>query len=195
MRAVHYRLAALLLAAWPLFGAPETVRPTSIDSVVGYTDCAVGYIDEDPDSPDSEWCNVAGANNVDTSVRASLANPTNPPTSTTLAQEIKVWLRKTNHSTNPTCAVSIRENDVSRFSAGLGAISSTTGVLHTRTWTFDPAEWDDDTGASIEAQVTCTVGGGNPSNKASGEVGAVEVNLDTAEAPVGFSPQFTIVLQ
>ena len=175
-------LAALAVAL--LWAAAETVRPDAVNDVNGYTDCTVGEIDEDPDSPDGAWCDVGGASNVTTDVDVEHADPVDPPVSTSSAQEVKVWLRKTNHSTDPTCTVDILEGNTVRVNDVISqTISSTTGVLHSATWTFDPAVWTDDTGAAIEVAVDCLVGGGNPGNRASGELGAVELNLDTAAPP------------
>lgn len=177
------RLAFVILIPGLLWAAPETITPNAVSNVSGYVTCVVGDIDEDPDSPDGAWCNVSGASNTNTSVDVDFTTPTNPPTSTASAQQVKVWLRKTNHSTDPTCQVDIIEGATVRVSAVISTtVSSITGSLHSANWTFTPASWTDTTGASIGIDVTCTVGGGSPGSRASGELGAAELNLDTAAA-------------
>lgn len=175
-------LLLLLFSALILWAAAETVRPTSITAQSGYTNCTVGEIDEDPDSPDSEWCDVGGANNVVTLVTAAQADPIDNPVATSNAQEVRVQVRKTNHSTNPTCSVDILENGSLILNDIIStAVSSTTGTVLSATWTYTGFTNAD--GSGLEVRVNCAVGGGAASNRASGEVGAIELNLETAEAP------------
>lgn len=186
-------LTSLLLFAVVLRADPETIRPDAVNDVVGYTTCVVTDIDEDPDAPDSAWCNVGGANDINTEVDVEFASPTNPPTETADAQEVKVWLRKTNHTQDPSCAVDILEGNSVIFNNLINVtVTSTTGSLHSATWTFSKASWADDSGASIAVGVDCTRGGGPPGNRGVGELGAVELNLDTAAA--GGNPSKRIIV-
>lgn len=183
-RASIKRLLALAACcAALLWAAAETVRPTSIASQSGYTDCTVGEIDEDPDSSDGTWCDVGGASNITTNVETEMGNPLAAPVSTANAQEVRVLWRKTAQSTNPTCSVDIVEGGTVRVDNALGdiTVASTTGIVQSATWTFDPGVWTDDTGAALAVDVTCTPGGGTPGNRASGEVGAIELNLTTTD--------------
>lgn len=179
------RLALLaVLGAALLWAAAETIRPTSIASQSGYTNCTVGEIDEDPDSDDTQWCDVGGASNTTTNVETEMGNPATAPNGFSNQQEVRVLWRKTNHSTDPTCVVDIVEGGTVRVDNVISAaVSSTTGVVASGNWTFNAASWTDSSGASIAVDVTCTPGGGTPGNRASGEVGAIEVNLTTADAP------------
>ncbi|KKK99404.1 hypothetical protein LCGC14_2633100, partial [marine sediment metagenome] len=49
-------------------------------------------------------------------------------------------------------------------------------------WTFVPGDWTDTTGAAVAFRVDCNRGGGSPTNRASGELGAIEWNVTTASS-------------
>ena len=138
----------------------------------------VADIDDDPDSPDGAWLTAPGSNN-NTTARVSFPLPSGVPTIGTGLQEFRVLVRKTNHSTNPTCDVELYESGV--LVATLindQAISSTSGVVLSGAWNANLLTGSD--GGNVECRVTGTVGGGSL------EVGAVEWNaeIDTA-APSG----------
>lgn len=172
------RLLLLLTLALPLWAATESRYADSIAAQSGYTNCTVGEIDEDPDSPDANWCDVAGASNISTSVRATFTTPSPNPTAGAGLQSFRVQWRKTSQSTNPTCAVDLYENGglVTANVVSSTAVSSTTGVVVSGTW--DAASLSSSDGSGVEILVTCTVGGGAAGNRASGEVGAVEWVVD-----------------
>lgn len=164
-------------------GSSETIRPDGTNDIVGYTTCTAAEIDDDPDTDDGEWCDGVGTD-VATEVDAEMANPTGGPDSATNAQEVRVCLRSTGQSSDPTCSVDILEGNIVRVNNVISKTISQTDctTVDSATWTFDPAVWTDDTGAAIEVGVDCTPGSGNPANRASGELGAVELNLTLKSA-------------
>ena len=196
---IHYRLilAALLLPAC-LFAASETIRPSGTPNDISGWAVNTGdsnAIDEDTSSSDGTWVCVDSANcNVDTSNATSnqdvngdfpFADPASSPTSTTDAQEVCVRMRKTTPSTHPSYTVDILEGNTVHVDnviniAELSQIGA--GVEVCANWTFDPGVWTDDTGAAIEVGIDCTHGGGTPSNRATCELGAIELNLTTQDS-------------
>ena len=165
-------------------GGTETTRPTSINDASGYTTCTVDLIDDDPDAEGGDWCNVADASNVTTSVDVAMGDPTADPSSGAGDQEMRVCLRKTSQSTAPTCVVDVIEGNTVRVNDILTQVVTQTDCTTVRSanWQFDPAVWDDDTGAAVEFDVTCTPGSGNPTARASGELGSIEWNVSTKSA-------------
>lgn len=170
-------IIALLLLALPLFAATESQYPDTIAAQAGFTSCTVDEIDDDPDSPDANWCDVgsSSASNISpTEVRATFPTPTGNPTGT---QSFRVQFRKTTPSTNPNCLVELYENG--SFVAGVvasTAVSSTSSVVLSGTWSA--ASLGTANGSLVEAFVNCTHGGGSPGNRAVGEVGAIEWVVD-----------------
>lgn len=172
------RLIALLMLALPVWAATESRYADTIAAQSGFTSCTVAEIDEDPDSPDANWCDVAGASNRTTSVRATFTTPTGPPTDGAGLQSFRIQWRKTSQSTNPSCSVDLYESGVLITSniVASTAVSSTTGVVVSGTW--DSTSLTVNNGSGVEILVSCAVGGGTPGNRASGEVGAVEWVVD-----------------
>jgi hypothetical protein len=66
---------------------------------------AVTAIQDDPDSPDANWLTASPTNNNATVCSVSFPTPSGTLTAGAGLQEFRVWLRKTNHSTNPTAVV------------------------------------------------------------------------------------------
>lgn len=178
MYQVHSGLVALLLFAAPLWAATESQLPDTIAAQSGYTDCTIAEIDEDPDSPDASWCDVADANNIATTVRVTFPTPTGPPTDGAGLQSFRVQWRKTSQSTNPSCAADLYENAVLVTANVIASteVSSTTGTVVSGTW--DSSSLSTNNGSQVEVLVTCSTGGGPAGNRASGEVGAVEWVVD-----------------
>jgi len=145
----------------------ENLAPDALLDQTGLTG-AVTAIDEDPDSPDGDWLTAPGSN-TNTVCRTSFPTPTGTLVTGAGEQTFKAWVRKTNHSTNPTCVVQLYENGslISTVVAST-TISSTTGQMLTGTWDATGR-----TAANIECRVAGTVGGGGAGNRASVEVGAI----------------------
>lgn len=141
---------------------------------------AVTDIDDDPDSPDGNWLTAPGNNN-NTDVRVSFPTPSGNPTTGSGLQQFKIWVRKTNHSTDPTVAIELWENGtlLGVLTSGVG-VSSTTGQLVSVNW--DAVNLVTANGSLVECKVIGSVGSGSPSNRASLEVGAIEWNVDYTTA-------------
>lgn len=153
--------------------ATERLAPDALLTQTGLTG-SLADIDEDPDTPDASW--LTTGSNTDTVCRVSFPTPTGPPTAGVDGQEFRVLLRKTNHSTNPTYTVDLYENGslVTNLVAST-TLSSTAGVVVSAPWNATSLGTAD--GSLVEVQVTGTVGGGSPGNRAGVEVGAVEWNV------------------
>lgn len=165
-------------------GGSETVRPNSTNDIVGYTTCTSGgELSDDPDSPDGNWCNGVGTD-VDTEVDVELATPTASPDSATNAQEMRACLRSTGQSSDPTCTIDVLEGNTVRVASIFSSTISQTvcTAVSAANWTFDPGVWDTDDGSTVAFGVDCAPGGGNPANRASGELGAIEWNVATASS-------------
>ena len=165
-------------------GGSETVRPNGTNDIVGYTTCTSGgELPDDPDSPDGAWCDGVG-NNVNTDVDVEFATPTSSPDSGTNAQEMRACLRSTGEANDPTCTIHVMEGDTTRVSSIFSsAISQTTcTAVSAANWTFVPGDWSDTTGAAVAFRVDCNRGGGGPSTRGSGELGAIEWNVATGSS-------------
>jgi len=164
--------------------ATEVQLPDAILESSGWDTIDITDIDEGTSSPDGLWGLVAGTNNT-TVVRVSFPTPTGNPTVGTDLQEFRAWVRKTNHSTNPTGAIELYENGslVASLTSGI-AISSTTGQILTGSWNASLLGTAD--GSLVECRLVGSPGGGSPSNRASMEVGAVQwgVNYTPGAGPV-----------
>ena len=152
------------------------------DAILAQTNLsgAVTAIDEDPDSADASWLTAPGSNNA-TAVRVSFPTPSGPLTTGAGVQNFRVQVRKTAHSTNPTCTIELYENGtlISTLVSGT-AVSSTTGTVIQATWDATGR-----TASQIECRVSGTVGGGSPGNRASLEVGAIEWNATYSTSSPG----------
>lgn len=151
----------------------ERLAPDAILAQSGFTAGTVTDIDEDPDTPDANWLNVAGASNVSTSVRVSFPSPSDSLSNGAGLQEFRVQVRKTSQSTNPTCVVELYENG-----SLVSTVVSSTTISATDPGSVLSGTWDSTgrTASLIECNVVGTVGGGSPGNRASVEVGAIEWN-------------------
>lgn len=153
--------------------ATESLYPDAIISATNLSG-SVADIDDDPDSPDGAWLTAPGNNN-NTDVRVSMPTPTGVPNTGAGLQSIRVLVRKTNHSTDPSAVVELFETGGGSALATVVAstsVGSTSGVV--LSGTFDASLLSTADGSAVEVRVSGTTGGGNPGNRASLEVGAIE---------------------
>lgn len=139
---------------------------------------AVTAIDEDPDTPGADWL-AAVSNNVNSVCVVSFPTPTGNPRAGAGLQNFKWWARLTPNGTACTYNVYLRESGV-RMNGGAaiatGSLTSTSGQLITATW--DAALLGTADGSAVEAELEVVKSGGAPSARTTGEVGAVEWNVD-----------------
>jgi len=174
-------LVAVVLGV-PLFlwAALEVMVPDAILAQAGFSPaCAVTSIDDDPDSPDADWC-TANGNNVDTDVRTSFPTPVDPLTVGADLQEFRWQVRR-----NSACGSGTPKSRAELWEAGVlvraGAennVTSSTGQVFSFTWNGNEVA----NRADVEARVFNTRTGGSPSVRCSVDVGAVEWNADTTPA-------------
>lgn len=158
----------------------ERMAPTAFLGTPTNLSGAVTDIDDDPDSPDGAWLTAPGSNSP-TDVRVSFDTPSAGLDNSASAQEFRVQVRKTNHSTNPTAVVELWVNgSMNSTVVSSTSVTSTTGQILAGGWTSSGIAASD-----VECKVVGTVGGGSPGNRASVEVGAIEWNAATSS---GVSP-------
>lgn len=165
----------------------ERLAPDAILVQTGLTG-VLSAIQDDPDSPNGSW--LTTSSNTSTDLRVSFPTPSGSLTTGAGLQGIRVLVRKTGQSTNPTVVVELWQSGslVSTLVAST-TVSSTTGVV--LAGSFDASSLSDPTGAGVEVRVNGTPGGGSPSNRASVEVGAIEWNTTESAAPTTISGSFT----
>lgn len=157
--------------------ANEALQPGALlvqDNLVG----AVTAIDDDPDSPDGSWLTASSDNSNSVAV-TSFPTPTGDPTTGAGLQNFKIYARLTTNGTSCTYNVYLRENGT-RINGGsaiaTGSLTSTSGQLITATWNASLLGTAD--GSLVECEFEVVKSGGSPSNRTTGEVGAVEWNVD-----------------
>lgn len=160
-------LLILLLLAAPL--AAEEIRPdTGVNAVaVVNNDCTVstahGTLDDDPQSPGSDWCNAT--TNEDTSIHVRFNSPSGDLDTGTDAQVFRVYIRKDTAtapgSGNPTIALDAYDNGVLYDQdESTGTVTSDSGELYTETWTCLICN-----GPTIEVFMDCQEAGGGPNQR------------------------------
>jgi hypothetical protein len=163
-------LILLFLLALPLVA--EEVRPDTGANAVTVTnnDCSVstahGILDDDPQSPGSDWCNAT--TNADTLIHVRFTSPSGNISTGTDAQTFRVYVRKdlatTPGSGTPTLALDAYDNGVledADEAAGTITAESDSGELYTETWTSTTSD-----GSNIEVYMFCTAAGGGPNKRA-----------------------------
>ena len=166
----NFRVLLRKNATGPSGGGGQNLAPDGSVFTLTNLSGVFGDVGEDPDSPDANWLTAPGNNN-NTDVRASFGTPTTAPTGT---QTFRAWVRKTNHSTNPTAVVELYETGGALLATVVASttITSITGQMLTGTFAASLLGTAD--GSAVEMRIAGTVGGGNPSNRASVEVGTMQ---------------------
>lgn len=143
---------------------------------------AVTAIQDDPDSPDGNWL-TAISNNADSVCVVSFPTPTGNPNPGAGLQEFRFWARLTPNGTACTYNVYLRENGT-RLNGGAaiatGSLTSTTGQILSAPW--DASLLGTADGSLVEAELVVVKSGGSPASRTTGEVGAVEWNVDYSSA-------------
>lgn len=137
-----------------------------------YTD-----IDDDPDSPDANWLTVTSLG-TDASVRIPIDTPPANPTTTSNAQQIRIWVREQAGNKTPDFSISVYENGTSRALLASAVSVTGTGTLYTYNWTYTGFTNADGSGVEvfIDAPAPHPGGGGV-------DIGAVEWLADH-EVPI-----------
>ncbi|MEW6775844.1 MAG: FG-GAP-like repeat-containing protein [Bdellovibrionota bacterium] len=138
---------------------------------------AVTDIDEDPDSYDGSWL-TAPSDNDDTYVRVSFGTPTYALKTGADLQECRTVVRQSNPGgLTPQAQMELWENGSLVRTGSATNVTSTSGQVLSLTW--NATELSDPTGANVECAVYGARVSGNPSNRNSVEVGAIEWNAKT----------------
>lgn len=193
MLRIHHAVIAiaLLVVVTLAWAAAETLRPTDpLAEQSGFSStCLYSDVDDDPDSPDANWC-AAANNNTSTSLRADFDTPANPTTDGSDLQEFRCAVRD-----NTGCGTSCATAFIALWEDGvlISTSSSTTVGASGQGCTIDGATgviaytWDATgrTDSLIQARCYVTKSGGSPSSRCSGDIAAVEWNADTTAAAGG----------
>lgn len=165
-------VVSISFAPQVVYAATERQSPDAILEIVNLTG-TVSEIQDDPDSPDADWL-VIVEDKVDTSARVSFSTPTGNPTVGADLQEFRALVRKTAGSSAPEARIELWENgNLIRA----GSENSVTGNL-VISFTWNANEISNADGSLVECKIFGTASRGNPANRATVEVGAVEWNVD-----------------
>jgi hypothetical protein len=144
------------------------------DAILASTNLSgsVSDIDDDPDSPDSNWL-TATVDGNDTMVRVSFPTPTGDPTTGAGLQEFRFQVRNTNNpgGNDPSYSIHLYENGSDLGEIASGTVVSSTGEVLSAIW--DASSLGTADGSLVEAYIYGTV-----DKKDSMEVGAVEWNVE-----------------
>lgn len=168
----------LLLLSAPVFGQ-EDVVPNTDEASDSETSCDTTVepsIDDDPDSPDGTECTAdtcTGSSASTWDFRVGFATPSGNPTTTSEDQTFVVRVKQCSAgSGSPDVDVDLFCNGSLVEDNGVVEVSSTTYTNVSYTFTFGGTCASD--GSDVEARVTCTRGGGSPSNRRSCDVDSLE---------------------
>lgn len=162
--------------------ATEVLIPTS--TVTGDSNLSGDHttVDDDPDSPGGDW-RTASSNNANSVSAHGFNTPTGNPTTGAGLQNFKIYARLTANGTACTYNVYVRESGT-RLNSGAaiatGTLTSTTGQLITAPW--DASLLGTADGSLVECEFEVVKSGGAPAARTSGEVNAIEWNVDYTEA-------------
>jgi hypothetical protein len=148
-------------------------------------------IQDDPDSPDSNWLTTQG-NNDNGFLRVSFPTPSVALVPGAGLQEFRLLLRKNNSGGNAVgLTITLRENNTVR--ATLGTISGLSDTPTVFSYTFDSSSLAASSGEDVEVYVDQTSGGsgGSPAGRRWMEVGAIEWNADVV-VPVAAAVTATV---
>ena len=159
----------------------ERQAPDTIALGTNYTSPVVTDIDDDPDSPDANWLVWDG--NGNTACRVTFPTPSGNPSGT---QTFRVQIRNDAAGSNITdWSLELWENGVQVSVLATG--SDPAGVVVEGTW--DAASLGTADGSLVECALIQKKGGGGNASKRKGiEVGAIEWNVEYAEAGITVSP-------
>lgn len=156
------------------------------DSILAQTNLSgtLTDIDDDPDSPDANWM-AAVDNRSDTVARVGFATPSGNPNVGAGLQEFRVLARAANAGgADVPWAMSLYEGGGDLGQIASGTLSgSSTGTVLSGGWNAGALSNAD--GSAVECRIAFTGQGGNPANRNTGEVGAVEWNVDYTVVSMG----------
>jgi hypothetical protein len=162
--------------------AEERLAPDGIitqDNLSG----VIGDIQDDPDNPDANWwtCSDHGQ---DTVAHVSFPTPTGNPTVGVDLQEFRIYVRRSRDKSNqPRVRIDLYENgELIIELTGLLYVTSLIGQVHYTHWNANLLSNSD--GSGVEIYVFGDASSGNPANRETVEVGAVEWNCEYTEVPL-----------
>jgi hypothetical protein len=166
--------------------ATEVLIPTSTTAADVNLSGDHTTVDDNPDSPGGDW-RAASSNNVNSVSAHGFNTPTGSPTTGVGLQNFKIYARLTVNASTCTYNVYVSESGT-RLNGGsavaTGSLTSTTGQLITAAW--DASLLGTADGSLVECEFEVVKSGGSPANRTSGEVDAIEWNVDYSAATTYF---------
>lgn len=162
--------------------ATETLLPTTTLASDANLSGDHTTVDDDPDSPGGDW-RTATSDNANSVAHHGFNTPTGNPTTGAGLQNFKIYARLTVNGTACTYNVYLLESGT-RLNGGAaiatGSLTSTTGQLITAAW--DASLLGTANGSNVEVEFEVVKSGGAPAARTTGEVDAIEWNVDYTEA-------------
>jgi hypothetical protein len=145
----------------------------------------VADIDESPDAPDGAWLTTTGQNQTN-SVRVTFGTPTGNPSVGAGLQTFRAFIRLSatnNQHGTATWSMFLWENgSVLNGGTAIASGANTLAVGELVTGTWDASLLSNADGSGVECRIVLAPeGGGSPSSRGAGEVGAVEWVADVVE--------------
>jgi hypothetical protein len=169
-------LLAAFLIATPLAAQDQVLPPTGTgESVANSCLIAVAHLTCDEGVPGGgDWCTAStcAANPTNsTSWRFNFFTPSSSPSLATNAQTLAAYVRScAAGGSNPTCRLDLYCAGALVQTGSEQAVSTAATITQSVTITGACAS----DGSDVEARVVCTVSGGTPSGRRTGELDAVE---------------------
>lgn len=150
--------------------ATETQYPDAILEQSGWlTTPAITSIDEDPDSPSTDWISAASTT-ADPVIRVSFPTPSGNPTG---VQTFKAYVRKNGGTGTPSVHLDLYENGVLLASGASQSVTNTTGQLLTQTFDFSTTPLSTPDGSNVEIRLVVSHAGGPGAARASVDLNAI----------------------
>lgn len=160
--------------------AQERLAPDAIAEQTNLTG-VIGDIQDDPDVPDGNWW-AASDHGADTVAHLGFPTPTGNPTPGANLQEFRVYARRSRSKNNkPSIEIKVMEGGIEKATSGLLLVNSLTGEVFSFTW--DITGFSFPNGIAVEIYIFGDASGGNPANRETVEVGAVEWNCEYSAGP------------
>ncbi len=162
----------------------EVLTPNSTESADSNLTGDHTAVDDDPDSPGGDW-RTASSNNSTSTAAHGFGTPTGSPNTGSGLQNFKIYARLTANATSCTYNVYLSESGT-RLNGGssiaTGSLTSASGQLITASW--DATLLGTADGSLVECEFVVTKSGGSPGNRTTGEVDAIEWNVDYSAGAV-----------
>lgn len=177
------RLRVALAAS--LFAGPLLAQDQAPDATVAINesqnDCTAGggarpahtIMDDDPQSPGSDWCAMDNSPAVNNVITLGFTDPSCTLDTTTNAQTFRLYVRRDalngSGGNDPAVQLNAYDNGVLIETGASNTVTNLAGELFTEAWTSNTTS-----SGAIEVQVDCSRSGGSPGSRRSCDFESVE---------------------